>query len=83
MASCMACLSKLAHPRQPALTGLPSLATSYSTQPKVCKAAVPRPVAFFAQRQEDLHDACVHASRTRAAAGAMTASVRQHDNDHA
>ena len=77
----MPCLSKLAHPRQPALTGLAQPRYFLLNPIQVCKAAVPRPVAFFAQRQEDLHDACVHAPRTRAAAG-MTASVRQHDNDH-
>lgn len=66
IASCMACLSKLTHPRQPALTGLPSLATSYSTQSKSARLLCRAQWLFSPRdRKTCMMHACMHRARGR------------------
>jgi hypothetical protein len=75
IAGAQACLPYLAHPRQPALTGLPSLATSCSPNLQGCLPPPFGRASGFAQQQKDLHAAC----SAHAGSRSMTASLRQHD----
>jgi hypothetical protein len=65
MAGAQACLPYLAHPRQPALTGLPSLATSCSPNLQGC---LPPPSGARVALPSNRKTCMPHAARTRAAA---------------